>query len=68
MSRKDYELIAGALRTIKTDALCTLGGAAEQSRDIWLGHVVERLSNAFTYDNPRFSRERFVKACEEGTR
>jgi hypothetical protein len=67
VSKKDYQTIASVIYTVKLDALCTTGGAAEQSRDIWLGHVSSRLAAAFAYDNPRFDRARFLEACETGT-
>lgn len=60
MTRKDYELIAGVLRV---------------ARDTWAGNnsgtwavegIAQRLSDALAADNPRFDRERSLRACGVG--
>lgn len=63
MTRKDYELIAGAVsrsRMAKTlDADAKRRGAAEDA----LRLVAIDLAATLAHDNPRFDRDRFLKAC-----
>ena len=60
MTRKDYVLIAAQLR----DALLIDCPTADFLRGAQATHrsVVERLADALGRDNPRFDRERFLKA------
>ena len=53
MNRKDYELIA---EVISNSQGLTRGGIM----DI----LAERMAEALQADNPRFDRERFLKACQ----
>ena len=59
MTRKDYELIAKAIRETFNEFDCT--------RNIVLR---DRLIGDFAYElkatNPRFDKSRFIKACNEG--
>jgi hypothetical protein len=63
MTRKDYELIAGVL----SDALDSF--YADHNRGLlhnapsMHGMVAESMADALAADNPRFDRERFLKAC-----
>ncbi len=57
MTRKDYELIAAAVRRV---IICTRAEA-----DI-IDEAAYELACALGADNPRFDRERFLFAC--GTR
>lgn len=53
MTRKDYELIAKAVKQ-----------AGERTTGIaGVVQVAAELANALQTDNPRFDRERFIKAC-----
>ena len=54
MTRKDYNLIAETLNTLIAD------GTLSPYEAIL---TVERLGNAFRFDNPRFSRGRFYAAA-----
>lgn len=54
MTKKDYELIAGALR--KLAAVGPVNAAASESASI-------ALAVAFSADNPRFNRDTFLAAC-----
>lgn len=54
MSRKDFVLIAEAIRFARKDA-----GGDYKAVDI----VAQRLGWALTDSNPQFDRERFLKAC-----
>lgn len=57
MTRKDYILIAAALRdTLLINAPIVVWRAAHAS-------VAHRLADALARDNPRFDRERFLKAA-----
>lgn len=62
MTRKDYVLIAGALlRGRPEDPNCTVAGSAalhgQHMRDC------KALADALAGTNPRFDRERFLRAC-----
>jgi len=52
MTRRDFELIAGAVRA---------AGALGPVR-----HVAEELADRLATSNPRFDRSRFVAACIAG--
>lgn len=52
MTRKDYELIAGAIK------------AAEQRSDN--GEALKNLMLRLKANNPRFDMQRFLKACGYG--
>lgn len=55
MSRKDYELLAGAFsRSTKTLTHEERNGVVE---------AIVHVSNALHGDNPRFDRDRFMAAC-----
>jgi hypothetical protein len=56
MTRKDYILIAGALRTVRQANSTVAHGLAIDDAAL---HLATRLAN----DNPRFDRARFLKAC-----
>lgn len=56
MTRKDYELIA---RSIKWE----ISGFYGELERTAIASTVERLARAFAAENPRFDRERFIKAC-----
>lgn len=54
--RRHYTAIADALRELWNDRETPLMSAVEVSR------MAERLATAFTEDNPRFDRYRFMRA------
>lgn len=65
MTKKDYELIAKVLR----DAQVLFGDIYSED-DLRktvsltaLGHVVSRLTEEFTAENPRFAPRIFAQAC-----
>lgn len=58
MTRKDYILIADALKDARGTMLLT--AAAYHSG---VDNAVHRLADALARDNPRFDRERFLKAA-----
>ena len=63
MTRKDYVLIAGKLYQAKLDIL---GKEAPSDHSNMLDGVslaAEHIADAMQIDNPRFDRERFLKAC-----
>ena len=63
MTRKDYVLIAAALKSTKpvppTNATLDTRVAGAMA---W-GRTAAYLTDALASDNPRFDRERFLKAC-----
>lgn len=59
MSRKDYEQIAGAIRR-EVEAWGTM--TSEQER-LMAKAIAVRLAGVFAFDNPRFDRARFMRAC-----
>ena len=58
MTRKDYELIAGAVR----DALHSARPWSEDKED-GIRLAVRSIADALAADNPRFDRSRFLAAC-----
>lgn len=59
MSRKHYELLAAALREARRDEDFELEPGADGVATIICRHLADALAS----DNPRFDRERFLKAC-----
>ncbi len=59
MTRQDYELIAAALRAGRPKLS---DYESEGKRSIWEVNV-KLLTEALEADNPRFDRERFLRAC-----
>ena len=58
MSRKDYVMIAEAIKRVKNEAIASgasLGG---------IDRVIGEFALAFAKDNERFDMHRFVTACE----
>lgn len=57
MSKKDYVAIARAI--------CTATYAADDMADRFTAaRIAREIANALAADNPRFDRERFIRACE----
>lgn len=57
MTRKDYVLIAAALRAARPPGTALLARCHQADCDALV--IADRLAG----DNPRFDRERFLKAC-----
>lgn len=60
MSRKDYEIIAEAIKSAKPPT-CSHLDCKEQRKA--LRAVTSMLSSAFMTDNPRFDPDKFTRAC-----
>lgn len=58
MTKKDYELIARALKRAHENV--NGGQTVEDGAKL----AAEYLADALAQDNPRFDRERFLTACE----
>jgi hypothetical protein len=61
VSKKHYQAIAAAIYRATQAVDHGFPDAEEHARAIAL-----ELSDVFKVDNPRFSRERFLEACETG--
>jgi hypothetical protein len=64
VTRKDYVLIASAVERVALDAREIMKGLP--IGDVWDHAVIAvatELADALAADNPRFERERFLKAC-----
>jgi len=61
MTRKDYILIAAALRDCKPRE--KVGDFTDEMVGACFRDVCDYLANALARDNPRFDRERFLKAA-----
>jgi hypothetical protein len=59
MTRKDYELIAKALKT-QVEISRTYG---EQDGELAVVNIARDLADALHLENPRFDRDRFMLAC-----
>lgn len=71
MTRKDYILIADAIRELLADieresapmAVCDRTRALMAGEHLGVRHVAMRLGDQLRQDNPRFDRARFIEAC-----
>ena len=61
MTRKDYILIADALKNAQP--MCKLNDFADEMVSACHRDVARTLADALGRDNPRFDRERFLKAA-----
>lgn len=64
MSRKDFELIARAIRKTRPEGYGNASNVQLTRAQIyqWNG-VVNELTDAFSADNPRFDRVKFMVDC-----
>lgn len=65
MTKKDYELIAGAIRR-SGQANCSAlerNQVRRQAKENMRRLIVSDLVGTLKHDNPRFDEERFLKAC-----
>lgn len=67
MSKKDYQAVARAFHKTRPDPSPRLDGPAVHPLmvDVW-EKTRNTVADVFAQDNPRFSRERFIEACETG--
>ena len=65
MTRKDFQLIADALKNARANEI-QMGAEAEHLVliDITLSSVAQQLANLLKETNPRFDTNRFLDACE----
>ena len=66
MTRKDYIAIAHALHAAGRHAYKHADTRGKSWAAFHFAHAREFLADALALDNPRFDRERFLKACREG--
>jgi hypothetical protein len=57
MTKKDYELIAGSIKFSRTSGILTT--EADEAMQILADDLSIQLAN----ENPRFDRDKFLKAC-----
>lgn len=62
MTRKDYVLIAQCIEGAQKHNPWPTA-AERQGAQLMQRQIAENLSYAMVHDNPRFDRERFLKAC-----
>lgn len=62
MSKKDYQALA---RAIHAETWPADPSIMERRGDV-VNRLVRAIASALAADNPRFSRERFIEACETG--
>lgn len=65
MTRKDYIAIATALHGARLEGHGLSTASVKYIVEQW-ELCVDATAAAMAYDNPRFDRERFLKACREG--
>ena len=63
MTRKDYELIAEAIKDVGLWYHVS-GGDRQHGADVVLFSLAMELARELAADNPRFDQERFMAACE----
>ena len=64
MTKKDYQKLATALYLAKPDPVA-VPGDSQDIVDQWRVDV-DRVAGALAEDSPRFDRETFIAACEDG--
>lgn len=67
MSRKDYELIAAALRLARPESADPAIPRCELPEFRTWERCVNEITHALSRDNPRFHRNTFYTACGLGT-
>jgi hypothetical protein len=60
MTRKDFELIAAAIRDATADALRAYGSSGKAGAE----KVARLMATTLKQTNPRFDKERFLAACD----
>ena len=73
-TRADYELIAGAFRTLRRNSPYnyvvaeslnhTVQNIQREAFETTIGLTIAALCDVFEHQNPRFDRKRFIEACE----
>lgn len=61
MTKKDYELIAGTFRSFYSSK--AYGGDIEVGARLGVQDLAEGLAYDLARDNPKFDRQKFLKAC-----
>lgn len=61
MTRKDYELIAKSINHHL--AIMGMSGKATSEEFLAVGSVAQKIAQGLAEDNPRFDRQKFLKAC-----
>ena len=63
MTKKDYALVAKCIKRMIED---NKNGEVSQYQywlRVILGHLVGKLVSEFQIDNPKFNKDKFIKAC-----
>ena len=63
MTRKDFELIAAAIRTRVPSLSARTNAAMDAGAFQACGDIARRLADTLASTNPRFDRARFLRAC-----
>ena len=63
MTRKDYPLIADALKRARADIICKEPDECHKDLLDGVGYAADWLCDALASDNPRFDRAKFLAAC-----
>lgn len=66
MTRKDYQLIADAIKGSNVHYQFTEGSESTRNADAYrngVANVANTLAFVLSRDNPRFDRAKFLKAC-----
>lgn len=61
MTKKDYELIAEAIKDAKSHLLYATTNAGETKRAV--SHIADILAIRLEKENPRFNADKFYQAC-----
>jgi len=63
MTRKDYEMIAQAVKQTRSDSICGSDFVDCHTR-IVLDKFVRNVTKQLKKDNPRFDENKFIRFCE----
>jgi len=64
MTRKDYVALAEALHGAKPVPMAYQSAEAWEIGNVYWRECMIAISDVLAADNPRFDRERFIKACQ----
>lgn len=63
MTRKDYQLLAAAIRPVMDEARRTSESLNDPVPIAWVQEVADQLAEALAKDNPRFDTGKFLGAA-----
>ena len=63
MTKKDYELIAGAIHRSRTVSMLDKNTVRRQAKHAAISLVMTDLTATLAHENPKFDQDKFMAAC-----